>query len=180
VHWPYTCDTSLDAHRRQLQLLSTQQSTKISKKLKKIKNSLKKWRFCHARHETVTHGNWKTDQFIIIKLRRFWHHRDLCSRVEKWSNRDDRQTHTHTDTHTHRHTHTQTHGHQIFYCFIVFRDLNNVQKSRKKWVYKNFIFRMNSVLRHSNASRSKFHQNVTKVHWKFYEKMFRIFFLAKS
>jgi hypothetical protein len=68
----------------------------------------------------------------------------------------DRHTHTHTDTHTHRHTHTdtQTLGHQFFYCFIVFRDLNNVQKSHKKWGYKIFIFRMNSILRHSNASRS--------------------------
>jgi hypothetical protein len=56
---------------------------------------------------------------------------------------------------TDRHTHTQTHGHQIFYCFIVFRDLNNVQKKHKKWGYKNFVFRMNSILRHSNASRSK-------------------------
>jgi hypothetical protein len=55
-----------------------------------------------------------------------------------------------TDTHTD----TQTYGNQIFYCFIVFRDLNNVQKSHKKWGYINFIFRMNSIFRHSNASRS--------------------------
>jgi hypothetical protein len=54
-----------------------------------------------------------------------------------------------------RQTDTQTHGHQIFYCFIVFRDLNIVQKSHKKWGYKHFIFRMNSILRDSNASRSK-------------------------
>jgi hypothetical protein len=66
--------------------------------------------------------------------------------VKKWSNRDDRQTHTHT--------HRQTHGHQIFYFFIVFRDLKNVQKKHKKWVHKIFFFRMNSILRHSNASRS--------------------------
>jgi hypothetical protein len=37
----------------------------------------------------------------------------------------------------------------------VCRDLENVQKSHKKWGYKIFIFRMNSILRHSNASRSK-------------------------
>jgi hypothetical protein len=64
-------------------------------------------------------------------------------------------TDTHTHTHGHGHRHTQTHGHQIFYCFIVFRDLNNVQKNHEKWGYRNFIFRMNSILRHSNASRSK-------------------------
>jgi hypothetical protein len=57
-------------------------------------------------------------------------------------------------------TDRHTHGHQIFYCFIVFRDLNNVQKSHKKWVYKNFIFRMNSILRHSNASRSNTQETV--------------------
>jgi hypothetical protein len=84
--------------------------------------------FCHARHETVTHGNSKTNQFVTIKLQRFWHHRNVCSIVKKWSNRDDRQTYTH------RHTDTI-----FFYCFIVFRDLNNVQKSHKKWGYKNFI-----------------------------------------
>ena len=56
-------------------------------------------------------------------------------------------TDTHTDTHTHRHTHTQTHGHEIFYCFIVFRDLKNVEKSRKKWGSEIFYFRMNSILR---------------------------------
>jgi hypothetical protein len=68
------------------------------KKIEKIKNSLKKWRFCHARYETVTHGTSKVYQFITIKLQRFWHHRDLCSRVEKESNRDDRHTQTHTHT----------------------------------------------------------------------------------
>jgi hypothetical protein len=42
-------------------------------------------------------------------------------------------------------THTQTHTHQFFYCFIVFRDLNNVQKSHKKW---------GNNTSNSNASRS--------------------------
>jgi hypothetical protein len=60
----------------------------------------------------------------------------------------DRQTDRHTHTHTHTH---RTHGHQIFYCFIVYRDLNNVQKSHKNWGYKNVIFRMNSILWHSEV-----------------------------
>jgi hypothetical protein len=68
---------------------------------------MKKLRFCHARHEPVTYGSSKANQFITIKLRRFWHHCDLCSIVEKWSNRDDMQTHIQTETHTDR----QTHGH---------------------------------------------------------------------
>jgi hypothetical protein len=58
-----------------------------------------------------------------------------------------------TDTQIHTHTHTDIRT-PFFYCFIVFRDLNNVQKNHKKWVYKFFIFCMNSILRHSNASRS--------------------------
>jgi hypothetical protein len=70
----------------------------------------------------------------------------------QWKSRVIVMTDTHTDRQTY--THTQTHGHQFFYCFIVFRDLKNVQKKHKKWVYKIFIFRMNSILRHSNASRS--------------------------
>jgi hypothetical protein len=123
--------------------MCAQQSTKISKKLNFFKNTLKKWRFCHARHETVTLESLKAIQLFVLKLQIFWHYRDLCSIMKKWRKRAD------------RHTHTQTHGHQIFYCFIVFRDLNNVQKIHKKWVHKNFIFRMNSILRHSNASRSK-------------------------
>jgi hypothetical protein len=52
----------------------------------------------------VTRDTSKVDQFITIKLRRFWQHRDLCSIVKKWSNRDDRQT----DTQTHTHTDTRT------------------------------------------------------------------------
>jgi hypothetical protein len=48
--------------------------------------------------------------------------------VKKWSNRDD------------RHTDTQTHGHQIFYCFIVFRDLENVQKNIKSGGIKILFF----------------------------------------
>jgi hypothetical protein len=70
------------------------------KKVDKISKKLKKLRFCHASHETVTHGNSKADQFITIKLQRFWHHHDLCSIVEKWSNRDDRQTDRQTETRT--------------------------------------------------------------------------------
>jgi hypothetical protein len=58
-----------------------------------------------------------------------------------------------TDTHSHTDTDTRT---PIFYCFIVFRDLNNVKKNHKKWGYeKKNIFRMHSILRYSNASRSK-------------------------
>jgi hypothetical protein len=71
---------------------------KYQKSWKNLKNTLKNWRLCHARHETVTHGSWKTNQFITIKLQRFWHHLDLCNIVEKWSNRDDTHTHRHTDT----------------------------------------------------------------------------------
>jgi hypothetical protein len=35
VHWPFTCDTSIDAHWRQLEYLHAQQSTKILKIAKK-------------------------------------------------------------------------------------------------------------------------------------------------
>jgi hypothetical protein len=56
----------------------------------------------------VTRDTSKVNQFITIKLQRFWHQRDLCSIVKKWSNRDDRQTDTHTNKHTHRHTHRHT------------------------------------------------------------------------
>jgi hypothetical protein len=48
-------------------------------------------------HETVTHGSSKAIQLFALKLRRFWHHCELCSRVKKWSNRDDRQTNRQTD-----------------------------------------------------------------------------------
>ena len=54
---------------------------------------------------------------------------------------------THRYTHIHTQIHTQTHGHEFFYCFIVFRDLENVKKSHKKWGSGNFYFRMNSILR---------------------------------
>jgi hypothetical protein len=56
AHKPYTCDTSIDAHWRQLHKLCAQQSTKISKKLKKSQNSLKitclsrTSQNCHARN----------------------------------------------------------------------------------------------------------------------------------
>jgi hypothetical protein len=56
MHWLYTCDTSLDAHRRQLQQLCAQQFTTISKKLKKsqtkpenVTNLSCTLRNCHAR-----------------------------------------------------------------------------------------------------------------------------------
>jgi hypothetical protein len=77
VHWPYTCDTSLDAHWRQLQQIWTQQSTKMSKKLKNLKNSLKKKTFLSRTSRNTS----KVNQFITIKLRRFWHHCDFCSIV---------------------------------------------------------------------------------------------------
>jgi hypothetical protein len=71
-----------------------------------FKNTLKKWRFCHARHETVTPGSSKAIQLFVFKLRRFWHHRDLCSIEQKWRKRAYRHTHTHTQTHTHTDTRT--------------------------------------------------------------------------
>jgi hypothetical protein len=61
VHLFYTCDTSLDAHRRQLQYLYAEQSTKISKKLKKSQKYPKKVTFlsrtsrnCHAPYTCAT------------------------------------------------------------------------------------------------------------------------------
>jgi hypothetical protein len=152
--YPFMCDTSIDAHSCQLQHFYIQQSTKISKKLKKSQNSLKVTFLSRTSRNCCTDTS-KVNQFITIKLRRFWHHRELCSIVEKLSNRDDRFTHTDT----------QTHEHQFFYCFIVFRDLKNVHKKHKKWVYKKFIFRMNSILRHSDASRNKREKSIIYVYW---------------
>jgi hypothetical protein len=120
---------------------------KYQKSWKNRKNSMKKWRFCHARHETVSHGSSKAYQFITIKLRRFWHHRDLCNRVKKWSNRDDR------DTHTHRHRHTDTRTPNFLLLYRVQGPQKRPEKSWKEGA-QNFFFRMNSILRHSNASRS--------------------------
>jgi hypothetical protein len=53
-------DTSLDAYRRQLQHLCTQQSTKISKNLKDLKNSPK------VTFLSRTLRNWSTDPIHVI------------------------------------------------------------------------------------------------------------------
>jgi hypothetical protein len=80
----------------------------IHKNIKKVEKISKNWHFCHARHETVTHESWKTNQFITLKLQRFWHHRDLCSTLKSGVIvLTDRQTDTQTHTHTHRHTDTK-------------------------------------------------------------------------
>jgi hypothetical protein len=115
---------------------------KYQKSQKNLKNTLKNVIF-------VTHvtklSRVKSQNLIRLKSRRFWHHRELCSMLENYSNRD-LQTHRQTDT-------------IFFYCFIVLRDLENVQKSHKKWRYENFIFHMNSILRHSKAKYNFMLQN---------------------
>jgi hypothetical protein len=38
---------------------------------------------CVNKNETVTSDISKTNEFVTIKLQRFWRHYELCSRVEK-------------------------------------------------------------------------------------------------
>jgi hypothetical protein len=45
---------------------------KYQKSWKNLTNSLKKWRFCHARHETVTLGSSKRSTLILVKQLRLW------------------------------------------------------------------------------------------------------------
>jgi hypothetical protein len=112
------------------------------KKIENLKNSQKKWRFCHARHKNVTHGSSEAYEFVTIKLHTFWHHSELCSRGEKSSHRDKRWTDG------------QTHTHTFFFCFIVFKNLKTSKKNIKS--EGRIFFRANSILRYSNANRSKF------------------------
>jgi hypothetical protein len=91
----------------------------------KIHKITKNVTFCHTLHDTVTFGSSKAIQLFVLKLRRFWHHCELCSIIEKWLNRAN----------------TNTHIRLPFFicCFIVFRDFDNVQKNIKNEGI-NFLF----------------------------------------
>jgi hypothetical protein len=93
----------------------------------RINVNYNKYALSNPRHETVTHGSSKAFQLFVLKLRRFWHHRNLCSIVKKWKKRADRQTHTHTHIHTHTHTHTHTDTN----FFIALSCLRTSKTSRK-------------------------------------------------
>jgi hypothetical protein len=58
-HWPYTCDTPLNAYWRQI---SVQQSTKISEKLKKSQKQLK------SEVLSRTSRNWCTNPIHVLHL----------------------------------------------------------------------------------------------------------------
>jgi hypothetical protein len=60
MHWPYACDTSLDAHWRQLQQFNTQKPHKIKKKLNKTQKTLK------SNILSRTSRNWYTDPVRVI------------------------------------------------------------------------------------------------------------------
>jgi hypothetical protein len=81
----------------------------------------------------------------------FFNYQDFGTRttslVRLWVEISCWHTDRYTHTQIHTQTDTQTHGHEFFYCFIVFRDLENIEKNHKKWGSGNFYFRMNSILR---------------------------------
>jgi hypothetical protein len=161
VHWPYMCDTSLDAHWRQLQhlkcflqltvllrysqycLRTTFVFSTIHKNIKEVEkiSRIVYKSDVFVTHVTVAHGTSKAYQLITIKLQKFWHRRDFCSLVEKESNRDDRHTHTHTHTQTHTHTHKHTHTDiKVFNALSCSETSITSRKVIKSGVPKNLFF----------------------------------------
>jgi hypothetical protein len=60
VHWPYMCDTSIDAHWRQLQQFYAKNPQKYQKSWKNLKNSLK------VTFLSRTSRNWYTNPIHVI------------------------------------------------------------------------------------------------------------------
>jgi hypothetical protein len=118
--------------------------------LKQIKpqKTSKKWRFCPSDVTSVMQFCSKAFLHTAIKFPAFWHQNQLSTTsVSGDTEFTEKQKNRKTEKQKDRKTEKQTDGHKIFYCFIVLRDVQNVEKTHKKWGSKNFFFRVNLILR---------------------------------
>jgi hypothetical protein len=127
--WPYTYYTSINASQLDLHQILNLQCDIISSKLRKFQKTSKNVTFMLRTLRLRDAKLLKSFSVLRISNTKILTPERALYNVWEWSYRAD----THTYTHTHIHTHIQTHGHKFFFSFIVFRDLQNVEKSHKMW-----------------------------------------------